>query len=317
MSFSVENKLIQNSSNSANVGNNPTPKSYTEKVSLSQKPDTFESSIKTPKSIKSQLLGALSRFSFGGKSTFVDDIEQYGKALNEGGSVDNFLRAVLNEETIQKAIDANPRIEEILNEILDHDAITATGNVDKYRKMFFDESGKPNIYIENFKNLQETHLKPTAKYAVGIAKEMGLEDDQIADLEKGMLLHDFGKVLIPRKEVILYKDYPLPSDLRAIVDLHSELGYELLKAFGVKEEISEIAKYHHSPARKKVIGNREIARVADIYSAMTEKTRSYHNGFTPATVLKTLNRMAGQDLVSNKVLGSLKTYLNREQQAAA
>ena len=98
------------------------------------------------------------------------------------------------------------------------------------------------------------------------------------------MLHDFGKVLIPKS--ILNKAGKLDTNEREIMELHSELGYELLKNKGLNEKTLNLIKYHHQnkngtgyPAISKdyEIGiDAQILSTADKYTALREK-RSYKN----------------------------------------
>ena len=57
------------------------------------------------------------------------------------------------------------------------------------------------------------------------------------------MLHDLGKVLIPSK--ILNKPAKLNFKERKIMNIHSTLGYELLKTQHLPTETLSLIKYHH------------------------------------------------------------------------
>lgn len=60
------------------------------------------------------------------------------------------------------------------------------------------------------------------------------------------------------------------------MDLHSELGYQLLKNSGVNDEVLKLVRFHHNnfeKAKQSYIAdvNLQILNLADKYSALTEK----------------------------------------------
>jgi hypothetical protein len=102
------------------------------------------------------------------------------------------------------------------------------------------------------------------------------------------MLHDLGKVLIPSK--ILNKPARLNKKEREIMNIHSTLGYELLKTQKINRETLDLVKYHHQnlihsgyPAlncdhNPSDIGV-QIISTADKYSALRE-ARVYRRKLT-------------------------------------
>lgn len=91
--------------------------------------------------------------------------------------------------------------------------------------------------------------------------------DEMLDVGMGSLLHDFGKVFIPRE--ILNKTKKLTEDEIAIIKRHPEDGYQYLKEKTQLNEVSlSIVRFHH----ERINGNgyplglteREIPRSAQI-----------------------------------------------------
>ena len=148
---------------------------------------------------------------------------------------------------------------------------------------------KNNIPLKiNDKELEELkngHLLDTritaAKIYSALPKEMKAEVNLI-DLQQAAMLHDYGKVLIPDK--ILNKNGKLTDSEKKVMELHSELGYELLKQQGVNNNVLNLVKYHHQTPKGDGYPNIEsdylsdvssqIIMAADKYSALREK-RSY------------------------------------------
>jgi HD-GYP domain-containing protein (c-di-GMP phosphodiesterase class II) len=96
-------------------------------------------------------------------------------------------------------------------------------------------------------------------------------------LHLGALLHDIGKVAIPRN--ILFKPASLNEEERAIIRLHPRVGWDLLSEFGDLNAEAEVVYAHHErfdgtgyPRRLK--GDRisiaaRIFSIADTFDAMT------------------------------------------------
>lgn len=171
-----------------------------------------------------------------------------------------YMDKYLTEENIKNALRLNPKITEILTE----------------------HGLSPKIYIENVQGVNKKHFYSVYKKA----KELGAElpYDKYIVLLQASLLHDIGKALIP--ENILNKPDALTPKEREIVDLHADLGAEILKTMNLNTNIIEAVRLHHEDAaHPKKSGNKtaQMVSVADVYSALSEK-RPYKNKFSNAKV---------------------------------
>ena len=162
-----------------------------------------------------QLLGAVQ---ISGKSFFVYKNKSGNVVLKSG-----------KEEKIQKAavlkmIKLNPAVSKIL---------------ERYRI-------KPTIDTKVLKELAGGHMNDTCKIAIAIFSNLpqylkaGLNKENI---KEASMLHDLGKVLIPSK--VLNKPAKLNKKERKIMNIHSTLGYELLKTQNINKDTLNLVKYHH------------------------------------------------------------------------
>jgi putative nucleotidyltransferase with HDIG domain len=88
------------------------------------------------------------------------------------------------------------------------------------------------------------HSRTAARYAVLLARAVGIDGGNfLLDLERGALLHDVGKAVLPGH--ILRKTGPLTKDERDIVREHPVVGYRMIEAFGSLRAASEIVLCHH------------------------------------------------------------------------
>ena len=144
----------------------------------------------------------------------------------------------------------------------------------------------------NMKELQELktgHCRDTQEIASQIAKNLPIalrSEINIKALKEGALLHDFGKVLIPKE--ILNKNGKLTEEEHKIMNLHTEIGYNLLKNTVNDSEVLALIKYHHSNKDNKNSFvpdiNLQVLNLADKFSALTED-RVYKKAFTPQQAL--------------------------------
>ncbi len=90
----------------------------------------------------------------------------------------------------------------------------------------------------------EGHSRRVTEYATVLARTMGLGGDAIDVIRQGALLHDVGKIGIP--DNVLHKPGPLSVDEWALMRLHPQIGYNLLRGIEFLDDaVSTIVLYHH------------------------------------------------------------------------
>lgn len=187
-----------------------------------------------------------------------DKVNQYDAAVN------HTLKVIPKAADLEILAHSNPRIAAILS-----------------------ENGLPvKMNYDNLKTIKHTHLATTVEFASAIGKELGLSDSEIKEMETGAALHDIGKSLVPAE--ILNKQGRLTPEERKIINLHSVLGYELLKGLGQGTNVAEIARDHHNPNSTNKYA--QIVRTADVYSAMREE-RPYKTAKTHEEAMAVLRDM--------------------------
>lgn len=207
-----------------------------------------------------------------------------------------------NEEKLQKAIvqrmiELNPSIKKLLG----------------------DYKIKPTINTKTLKELTDGHMNTTCNVAVGIYSVLSEKlksniEEKI--IKEASILHDLGKVLIPEK--ILNKPARLNKKERAIMNIHSTLGYELLKTQKINKETLDLIKYHHQnlihsgyPAlncdhNPSDIGV-QIISTADKYSALRE-ARVYRRKLTRIESLLILYKEVREGKILPEVYDALIKY---------
>lgn len=145
------------------------------------------------------------------------------------------------------------------------------------------------------------HSVAVCALMVALAKELGLDGQQIRDAGMAGLLHDLGKALMPPE--VLNKPGKLTDAEFAIMKTHPEEGHKLLLAgHGVGEVTKDVCLHHH----EKVDGSgypkglkageislfARMGAVCDVYDAITSN-RPYKNGWDPAESIKRMAEWSG------------------------
>ena len=142
------------------------------------------------------------------------------------------------------------------------------------------------------------HSRRVSGYATAIGKRLNLSPSQLEQVSLAAFLHDLGKLGTP--EQLLLKPSTLTEEERKIVNLHTELGSQMLAGVPDMEDIKAAVRHHHenfdgSGYPDGLRGEQipliaRIIRVADAYDAMTSP-RAFREPFShdDAIVKMTLN----------------------------
>ena len=190
-----------------------------------------------------------------GRSSFLVFKDELGKIFLRTGKDEK-----LNKSVVKNMIKSNPYIQKLLR---------------RYHI-------KPLIDTRTLKELTCGHMNETCNIACGIYSILSEDIKNKVDktnLKEASMLHDLGKVLIPSK--ILNKPSTLNFRERKIMNIHSTLGYELLKNQNISPETLALIKYHHQNLIHSGYPNLpiddtsadlgvQIISIADKYSALRE-----------------------------------------------
>lgn len=172
------------------------------------------------------------------------------------------------------------------------------------------------VNMKELEDLKNGHLMDTrvtaAKIYSALPKEMKQEVN-LMDLQQAAMLHDYGKALIPDK--ILNKNGKLTDSEKQIMELHSELGYELLKQQGVNQNVLNMIKYHHQTPQgdgyprvsqdyNHDLGA-QILATADKYSALREK-RSYKEPLSKEEALNIIQQDVENNIIAPEIYQALE-----------
>jgi putative nucleotidyltransferase with HDIG domain len=145
------------------------------------------------------------------------------------------------------------------------------------------------------------HCKSVVRLALDVAEDLELDADRKRNVEFGALLHDVGKIAIPKE--IINKPGKLDDREWAIVKTHTIEGQRMLgKIGGFMREIGYIVRCSHERwdgggypdglSGEAIPLEARIVSACDAFNAMTT-TRSYRTAMGKADALAELERSSG------------------------
>jgi diguanylate cyclase (GGDEF)-like protein len=153
------------------------------------------------------------------------------------------------------------------------------------------------------------HSEDVARYAVFLARRMGLDEETQGTIQLAGLLHDIGKIGIP--DVVLRKPSKLTDDEFRMFNHHVVLGEAIVGSVPKAELVRAGIRHHHERwdgggyvdglSGEDIPLVARIISVADTFSAMTT-TRPYRKALPLAEALTRLRAAAGTQLQEELVL---------------
>ena len=144
------------------------------------------------------------------------------------------------------------------------------------------------------------HILRVQRYAVAIARHMGLPENDLEAVNTGALLHDIGKLGVP--DYVLLKPGRLNEEEFAKIKKHPEIGAAILESVEFPWPVLPVVRSHHERwdgagypdglKGEEIPLTARILAVADVYDALTS-TRSYRTAWTPEAALEEIQRAAG------------------------
>jgi HD-GYP domain-containing protein (c-di-GMP phosphodiesterase class II) len=144
------------------------------------------------------------------------------------------------------------------------------------------------------------HLVGVAELALAVAREVGMDGEQLDELARAAELHDVGKIAIP--EEILRKPGPLDPDEWAFVRRHTVIGERILGAAPALRPVARIVRSTHERwdgggypdglAGDEIPLGARIVAVCDAYEAMVSD-RPYRPALSPDLAVDELRAHAG------------------------
>jgi len=156
------------------------------------------------------------------------------------------------------------------------------------------------LAIEAKDHTTHTHLRRVRTYAIEVAKELGLSENEIEALRAAALLHDIGKLAVP--EQIINKPGKLTPEEFDRMKVHPLVGAEILERVAFPYPVAPIVRAHHErwdgsgypeglSGEEIPIGARILAAV-DCLDAMASD-RQYRPAVPLATAMERVKERSG------------------------
>ncbi len=214
------------------------------------------------------------------------------------------LPEIIKPETLEKGYLVS---QEVVKNI-EGDKPLPIKDIENTVESFMDEisSSKPEAIL-NMLELKEydeytyTHSINVSLLSIMFANFLNWNSDKIKELGTGAILHDMGKILIPKE--IINKNGKLTPEEFELVKKHTIYGYEIVKPY---KEFSERTKLipllHHECyngsgypfglSGEKIDELAQIVSIADIFDAIVTK-RSYKPGYPLWNAFLSIQQSAG------------------------
>jgi GAF domain-containing protein len=166
------------------------------------------------------------------------------------------------------------------------------------------------------------HSREVVALSGAVARELGLSADEIRDVEQVALLHDLGKLMIPRS--LLHKQGRLDKSELTILRGHPAAGAAIVESI---PEIAHIAPsilaeherwdgtgYPRGLAGEDIPIASRITLLCDAYQAMISD-RPYRKALMHADALRELKRGSGGQFCPTTVLALLAVLVARDRDA--
>jgi len=145
------------------------------------------------------------------------------------------------------------------------------------------------------------HSTRVSELAVSLAKELGLRDQELENIEIACLFHDVGKIKIP--DSILHKAGMLSPDEWVEMQKHPEYGAEILRKAPSLRRFVPAVRHHHEwydgsgypegLSREDIPREASIVSLADAFDAMTSD-RPYRKAMTKEEAMATIEEHIGK-----------------------
>jgi diguanylate cyclase (GGDEF)-like protein/putative nucleotidyltransferase with HDIG domain len=168
----------------------------------------------------------------------------------------------------------------------------------------------------------QSHIRRVQAYAAGIARALGMSDNEIQGVKTAALLHDIGKLAVP--EHILSKPGPLTQEEFQKIRIHPQVGAEIISGVPFPYPVAPLILSHHERWDGKgypsglrgdeiPLGAR-ILSVVDYFDALMSE-RPYHKAMGLDAALGLLKQESGKALDPRVVQSFIDLYPGLQEEA--
>lgn len=145
------------------------------------------------------------------------------------------------------------------------------------------------------------HSRRVVCYALRLGRVLGLSHDELLTLERGVFLHDIGKIYVP--DSILKKPGPLTADEWKVMKRHPAVGYAMICSIPFLRDAAQIVLAHHERydgtgyprglRGQEIPFGARIFAVMDCFDALTSSDRPYRRPITIAEACELIRAKSG------------------------
>jgi len=177
----------------------------------------------------------------------------------------------------------------------------ANRHVEKVNRLYLSTIETLAMAIDAKDQVTHGHIRRVQRYAVGLARELGVVDEALLKaIEAAALLHDMGKLAVP--EYILNKPGRLTDAEFEKMKTHASIGADILSAIDFPYPVVPIVRHHHESwdgtgypdglSKTEIPIGARILSVVDCFDALTSD-RPYRRRLSDDEAIAILNERKG------------------------
>ena len=149
----------------------------------------------------------------------------------------------------------------------------------------------------------QSHIRRVQVYAAGLARALGMSENDIQGVKTAALLHDIGKLAVP--EHILSKPGPLTQEEFQKIRIHPQVGAEIISGVPFPYPVAPLILSHHerwdgkgypsSLKSEEIPLGARILSVVDYFDALMSE-RPYHKAMSFEAAIGLLRQESGKAL---------------------
>jgi diguanylate cyclase (GGDEF)-like protein/putative nucleotidyltransferase with HDIG domain len=149
----------------------------------------------------------------------------------------------------------------------------------------------------------QSHIRRVQVYAAGLARALGMSENEIQGVKTAALLHDIGKLAVP--EHILSKPGPLTQEEFQKIRIHPQVGAEIISGVPFPYPVAPLILSHHERwdgkgypsglSGEEIPLGARILSVVDYFDALMSE-RPYHKAISVESAIGLLRQESGKAL---------------------